>query len=726
MPTKTYKELFSTHDDYDPLLNTKLQLLYQGGFSILENAGLFLERLPQLESKQAYESRLKAVAYIPYLSEFITQFSASLFSETLEVKEQGDASDSTTAGEAMTDDFYKEFLEACDAERRTFHQFAQDLLEKALSELCAYVTLDFPRGERFNRAYERANKLDRGYACCIPYNTVIDWKIDDATGKFIWTKEFESVCPNDDPMTVSTHYYQFRIRKLMPGKDGKMYGGWEVWKSELMPLDKECTERTKFTLDPKETVITSFPEVNLWKLCIKKAYHVGQQIGSLCQEHYQRRSFMVANANKTCVGLGVVTLGPEIGAPGDSLPMDIEVPQEPRQLRKKLESDGWVVLRQTDKWKDSVEIVEAEGKSHEFISKELERLVEAMMQTLRQMQLTAAANKKALGRSAQSKMMDQHGTSMLLSVYDRVIKDFTKMLFTCLAAGRGEDIRFTVEGLSLSEPTFDRQDTVTELSTFGVDVMKFPDLWKFKYLNQKASELLDNNLTDKERMELEDKFQELIDAGQFSPADPQADGYGTTKPPSSNSKMSSDGLPADRGDDSLGLGPGGQPLMPEGHHLQTGEHTDPQEVFNQLSQDYDKKNINWVNSIPWRGPVEVPLSSIDFSNASNWQASKDQDHVDKFVNLISNEGFAKPIILVNQPHNDKKMIILDGHHRALAYQKVGQPALAYIGEAGQITPEMARMHSQQNGSSNQKSTQTSNQKSQEDRLSDGSLYVPEY
>jgi hypothetical protein len=311
------------------------------------------------------------------------------------------------------------------------------------------------------------------------------------------------------------------MRKLFNAGTKNQRGGWSIWRSPIMKKEKTCDDYTKFSEVKQEEVITSFPEINLWKLKINKAYHVGTQIGPLCQEYYQRRSFMVANANKTCVGLGVITLGPEIGSPGDSVPIDVNIPVEAMELRKQLESDGWTVLRQTDKWKDDIKIVEAQGSSHKFISDELTKLVESMMQTLRQMNMTASANKKALGRSADSKEIDKHGTSMLLSVYKHDIADFLKTLIEKLAAGRDEDIRFTIEGLTIAEPNYKRDDTVKEVATLGIDVLKFPDMWKLKYLMQLATELIESDLTDKERRELSDKFLESIKAGDFEALDPE-------------------------------------------------------------------------------------------------------------------------------------------------------------------------------------------------------------
>jgi hypothetical protein len=420
----------------------------------------------------------------------------------------------------MTDDFYKEFFEKCDLEERSIHQFGQDILEVALSEICAYVSIDFPKGERFNRRQEKDEKLDKGYLTQIPYCNIHDWKIDPSTGKYLWIKEFYEVDLDDDPTAEKMHYYEFKMRKLFK-KGDKQFGGWEIWRSQPTKKDINFTDKTKFYEMPKEQVITSIPEINVWCFRINKAYHVGLQLGPICQEFFQRRSFMVANSNKTCVGIGTITLGPDIGAPGDTSPPDVDTPHEASELRRQYESDGWVVLRQTEKWKDDIKIVEAQGSSHKFISDELTKLVESMMQTLRQMNMTASANKKALGRSADSKEIDKHGTSMLLSVYKHDIADFLKTLIEKLATGRDEDIRFTIEGLTIAEPNYKRDDTVKEVATLGIDVLKFPDMWKLKYLMQLATELIESDLTDKERRELSDKFLESIKAGDFEALDPE-------------------------------------------------------------------------------------------------------------------------------------------------------------------------------------------------------------
>jgi hypothetical protein len=693
MTTKTHKELFSVNDEYNPELNEKLRLLYEGGYAIKDKADLFLKQLKGIETRQAYDERKSCVSYIPYLSEFITQFSASLFSEQLEVKVPGDATDDSTLGEDMTDDFYKMFMQNCDENGKSFHQFMQDVFDTALYELKVYVGIDFPTATEMpnNLAEEEALGLSKGYAFTIPYNSVIDWKKDHKNHTFIWLKTFDECFPDDDPYMVPTHYFQFKIYERTP--DGKA-GAWKCWQSQRMPLNRSYNDRTVYTLVEEGT--TSFPGVNIFDFHIPKGFHVGQQIGSICEEHYQRRSFLVSNANKSCVSLGVVTLGPEIGAPGDAVPMDIpNLPKQPNMLRQQLESDGWTVVRAGQGWKDEVQIIEAKGESHRFISEELASLVEQMMQTLRQMNMNAEGSVKALGRSAASKLADQHGTSMLLSYYDRRVKDFVKKYFTFLGVGRKDEIHWDVEGLSVMEPVLDRKDLITEMTSLGIDVLKFPDIFKNKYLYRLAIQLLNNDLSEKEKLELQQKINDAISSGEFESID-------ETEATAAGNKMakavstSEQDLTAPNA--TTQMGPGGQPLAPDSAHLQTGQHIDSSVVYNQLVEDYKPKDIEFVKHIPWVGPQEVPLTSIDFSNKDNWQASSEPDKVDKFANMMKNEQFSKPIILVNNPSNDNKMSVVDGHHRALAAVKNNMPVSAYIGQVGSDGGPWDKLHSKQVGS----------------------------
>ena len=101
------------------------------------------------------------------------------------------------------------------------------------------------------------------------------------------------------------------------------------------------------------------------------------------------------------------------------------------------------------------------------------------------------------------------------------------------------------------------------------------------------------------------------------------------------------------------------------------------QVYRQLIPDFPGHAIDWVKHTHWIGPVAVPLESIDTSNRANWTASHEPAKVKKHLELIK-EGISKPIILGKFPQHDK-YIIIDAHHRFLAYEALGQKPIAYIG-----------------------------------------------
>lgn len=113
----------------------------------------------------------------------------------------------------------------------------------------------------------------------------------------------------------------------------------------------------------------------------------------------------------------------------------------------------------------------------------------------------------------------------------------------------------------------------------------------------------------------------------------------------------------------------------------------------QLAEDYPAKSMTWIDTAVWSGPESVPTSDIDYSNEEKWAASHESGKVDKFTEKIK-AGKLKPIILVNTP-DARRYIIIDGHHRALAYRKLGIPAMAYIARVHSTSGPWDQMHSSQ-------------------------------
>jgi len=124
---------------------------------------------------------------------------------------------------------------------------------------------------------------------------------------------------------------------------------------------------------------------------------------------------------------------------------------------------------------------------------------------------------------------------------------------------------------------------------------------------------------------------------------------------------------------------------------------DAEHVRALMEQKFPEKALSWVDDARWIGPVNVPLDRIDFSGEDSWAASHDKATVKRYAKDIKHgTGHAHPVILVQSPASPKAVII-DGHHRTLAYRKLGRPVKAYVGQVDKVTPEIAETHSYQAG-----------------------------
>ena len=106
---------------------------------------------------------------------------------------------------------------------------------------------------------------------------------------------------------------------------------------------------------------------------------------------------------------------------------------------------------------------------------------------------------------------------------------------------------------------------------------------------------------------------------------------------------------------------------------------EPEHVANLMRKNFPEKAIKWVYDARWVGPVLIPQDRIDCDDEDSWAASHEPEAVARFAKDIKNgTGHTHPVIMV-QTSDDDKADIVDGHHRTLAYRKLGQPVKAYVG-----------------------------------------------
>ena len=119
-------------------------------------------------------------------------------------------------------------------------------------------------------------------------------------------------------------------------------------------------------------------------------------------------------------------------------------------------------------------------------------------------------------------------------------------------------------------------------------------------------------------------------------------------------------------------------------------------VYQQLAKDYPVDVLGWIHYAEWMGPLKVPKNHIDMTGSGKRFGRTEAD-IDHFKQEIQDKGKTKPVILVKTPAN-KKLFIVDGHARTLAYCDLGEPVRAYIGAVTDEHGDWERMHDNQLGS----------------------------
>jgi len=106
---------------------------------------------------------------------------------------------------------------------------------------------------------------------------------------------------------------------------------------------------------------------------------------------------------------------------------------------------------------------------------------------------------------------------------------------------------------------------------------------------------------------------------------------------------------------------------------------DAEHIYLQMARNFPPDAIAWVKRARWIGPVNVPWDRVDTDDKDKWAASHQPEKVNEFVRQIrQHNGHVAPSIIVQEPNSNRGFLV-DGHHRALAREKLGQKVLAYVG-----------------------------------------------
>lgn len=735
--------------EHDPAFLQELQDLYEGGYSILRRASAYLPKL-LTEDRARYQERVLISSYISYLGQIVDSYCANLFGQELAVQPAADASDPTTPGSLPDVDYYTNFSSNADLKGTTFANVMRGAFSTALVKRCSYIAVDFPATGVSPNSLADEDKAGnaRGYVFEVPPEQLVDWRYDDVVskrvpianakgnvefevGKFAWvilkrTRD-DRISPTDARgMLVD----EFKIWKRDPKTNAVI---WERY--ETAPYDPAKPPQPKDDVPLVDTDTTSFRAIPLVELRIPYGLWVGNKVAPLNKEHYRRRSALLEAMTLSIYEIPVAFLGSEAPKNDGSFPAErAQDPNRADDMMRDLRAQGIKVLGADDKFM----YAGPSGVSFDLANKQLGELVDEMHRTAHQMAASVSSTASAVGRSGASKQEDRNVTTVILGAFGAVVRDFAQRIYGAISDARSEDVVWSALGLDKFE-SYDRADLLAE--ALQLDAISIPSrTWKVAMKTQAALKLVPN-LPAETQQTIQREIDQGTTAEDMAPAapptglddtdpnaDPNADptaqptsvqptgalpanGAQPGKPGASTAAKAAPGASQAVAAPKPGDPPPDAPPYMRG----TSSAGIAETVYNQLLEDYPKEKLGWVRATQWAGPQTVPLDHLDFSNQADWRASHQLDHVQDFVKQIKADGRTKPIILVNEPNNSK-MIVIDGHHRALGYQTCGVDAYAYVGTVASVGGPWDDLHAWQSSGgmgSQQTSMQTSTQTSQQ-------------
>ena len=499
-----YKILNQTHPDYDELGTRKLQLLYEGGQSIISNASLFIPK-ENLESMQAYQNRLQCSSYKNYLSEIINSYTAEVFAKTLTVLPAADADDPSTAGTNIetTDDFYQQFAENADLKGNSLVNLLKCLLSESTTTGRAYLSVDFPKPDAIPASLLDEEKLGnaRAYLLPIPTLSVIDWNIDDTSGTYTFLV-LKSEYMNRTSLEGQrlTKIIRFKIWE----KQNNGLITWKIYELEIK-ANKQPKPDDDFPLVDEGSV--SFQEIPIICLECPKELWVGNLVGSLCSDHFKRYSSLVYAENRNLFSIPVYQQGAELTANGDLSEITDNVHrgvQAAAQMRIK----GFAVTGPEDK----IYFAEPDGRAYELVDKQLAELVDEIHRVTHLMANSISNRANANTTSGVSKLLDNRSKEIVLTAYGEVIKAYVIKIYSLISKARSEYIVWAALGLDDYKLTMDRDQLLKEATS--ISLINVPsNTFKKAMLTQVATQFL-NSLTPQEQLVIKDEISKSVDSGK--------------------------------------------------------------------------------------------------------------------------------------------------------------------------------------------------------------------
>jgi hypothetical protein len=409
------RTLNQKHPEYDGELWLDYEALYKSGNQFSKRIRRFLIQNPQ-EPDETYLNRQKEASFRSYLGTIVDYFSALLFSVQIIYK----PTIGPEKAEVEAPEWVQHFVDDVDGRGSDLSDFLRTCLVDACVKRKSFWLLDFP--ENYGKASTKLDAERSGASNVklrmVGREQVIDWG-KDKRGKLAWAIIREEDAVRYEPEET---------------RDSKVISWTVVDRKRLRRFEVEValseSPNQDLQIEPVFEVEHEMGEVPLVELDVEDGMWIANRVAMPQIEHFRLSAANNWSMKRTAYAMPVLHLeDPEGFRPG------------------RMGAGYFLMLRTTEKF----DWAAPPSQHFSAVTEEVRNQKDEIFRLVTQMSLGVDNNSAAIGRSAESKIVDAEAIQVILRTYANKVRDRLKLALNLLSRARGEQHEWTVEGLDRFE-----------------------------------------------------------------------------------------------------------------------------------------------------------------------------------------------------------------------------------------------------------------------------------
>lgn len=469
-----YALLQRVHDDVDLKTLRTYQDLFEGGATFRKRVADYLPR-HDVEPLAVYKRRCAQAHYLNYCASIANFFASALFTCPPVLK----------SDPAEVDVFWTDFASDVDGAGTDLDAFLRDMVVRALVGRRSYLRVVFPEPSvtPSSLAEQDAAGLRRARLCPVPTENVRHWKRSD-DGSFQWVMEYDRREELEDFADPAPRITETWTQWFADGEARR----WQ--------LVRAATDRITADTDVPEAEAPPNPcgAIPLVELAMPAELWLLNHLADPALEHFRKRNALSWSIDRTCYAMPWFFL---------------EDARKPPTM-----GAGYHGILGV---KEKIEWPAPPSAPYEVIGNYARELVQELHRVAQQMALGVDNNASAIGRSGDSKAADHESTETVLKAYGKQMREPLERALDLIAAGRGEDIVWSVGGMDV----FDLADasTLTEMAVAS-DPLRIPSATYRRELFKSLAHAQLPHVDDETRKKIDGEIDAGVNAEDMQPVPP--------------------------------------------------------------------------------------------------------------------------------------------------------------------------------------------------------------